>query len=251
MNDEIYFPEPLGSFCDVAVFPPIEYPSIYAFVPPPSETTPSRICFIISLVCDDIASSSVEYANSLTTEPSDELVYKPKCGVTSFPPLTIAATALNICTGVIWNDCPNDIVASSTAPTFSFLWIIVPASPERSIPVFARSPSLPMYRYILSVPTLLPHSTNAGLHELYTVCVKSCVPCPVVLWHLILLSDTTVAPEHVKESFNPTTPVSSAAVAVTVLNIEPGSYVSLMQKFRHILLRRSILSFCASSSSGS
>ena len=56
----------------------------------------SRIFFIVSLVWDDIASSCVEYANSFTTEPSDEPVYKPKCGVTSLPPFTIAETALNI-----------------------------------------------------------------------------------------------------------------------------------------------------------
>ena len=33
IKEAIYFPEPLGSFCEVAVFPPIEKPSIYAFFP--------------------------------------------------------------------------------------------------------------------------------------------------------------------------------------------------------------------------
>ena len=118
--------------------------------------------------------------------------------------------------------------------------MIVDASPAISIPVFSSNPSFPIYSKNRSVPTLLPHSINAGLHEFITVCVNVCVPCPVVLWHLIFLSATIALPPHVKWSFNVTLPVSSAAVAVTILNIEPGSYVSLIQKFLHILFNKSI-----------
>jgi len=46
-----------------------------------------------------------------------------------------------MCIGVISNLWPNDIVASSTGPTFSSFKNILPASPGISIPVFASSPN--------------------------------------------------------------------------------------------------------------
>ena len=42
-KEEIYFFRLLGSFSDVAVFPPILYPAIFAFFPLPSATTCSKI----------------------------------------------------------------------------------------------------------------------------------------------------------------------------------------------------------------
>ena len=54
-KDEIYLFALRGSVWDVAVFPPIEYPSIFAFFPEPSETTVSRIARTVSEVsCDTI-----------------------------------------------------------------------------------------------------------------------------------------------------------------------------------------------------
>ena len=50
-KEEIYFPFPLGSFSLVAVFPPMEKPSIRQFLPDPSETTASNNSFIVSDVC--------------------------------------------------------------------------------------------------------------------------------------------------------------------------------------------------------
>ena len=101
IKEAIYFPEPLGSFCEVAVFPPIEKPSIYAFFPPPSSTTCLNISFIVSLVSLLTASCVVEYENSLYVVLSAAHVLMAKCGVTRLPPFTIAAAALSICIGVI------------------------------------------------------------------------------------------------------------------------------------------------------
>ena len=54
IKDEIYFPERLGSFSDVAVLPPTRKPGKYALLPVPSETTASSKDFIVSEVAFDI-----------------------------------------------------------------------------------------------------------------------------------------------------------------------------------------------------
>lgn len=97
IKEAIYFPEPLGSFCEVAVFPPIEKPSIYAFFPPPSSTTCLNISFIVSLVLeakgfnDVVASVSdtgvdiVVNKQSLETSQKAQIedIAKRKTGMTS------------------------------------------------------------------------------------------------------------------------------------------------------------------------
>ena len=63
------------------------------------------------------------------------------CGFTKMPSLAREDTAVINCSGVISNLWPNDIVASSTGPTFSSFRKILPASPGKSIPVFDNSPN--------------------------------------------------------------------------------------------------------------
>ena len=57
-------------------------------------------------------------------------------------PLITEDAVVMSCSGVIWKDWPNDTVASSTSPMFSFLCIMVAASPGRSIPVFPEQAEL-------------------------------------------------------------------------------------------------------------
>ena len=69
--------------------------------------------------------------------PSADTARTAKCGVMRLPPLTMEAAVVASWIGVIWNDWPNDTVASSTRPMFFGSCMIVPASPGMSMPVFS------------------------------------------------------------------------------------------------------------------
>ena len=60
----------LGNVCEVAVLPPIVYPSIYAFLPDPSDTTVSRIVRTVSEVSSEIILFLVSYFKVFTRFPS-------------------------------------------------------------------------------------------------------------------------------------------------------------------------------------
>ena len=66
-------------------------------------------------------------------------------GVNFFPLFAIVDNIVSICIGVTSNLWPNDIVASSTGPTFSFFKNILPASPGKSIPVLESNPNFSKY----------------------------------------------------------------------------------------------------------
>ena len=212
-----------GSFSDVPVFAPTLYPETAALLPEPSETTDSRIILILSDVSLETTFSLSSYVNFLTTVLSALSIRTPKWGVTIRPPLITALTVVKSRSGVNWNDCPNDIVANSTAPTFFFWCIIVAASPGISTPVFCKIPSFSIWVYIPSTPRRAPTSIKTGLQEFCTPCTNVSAPCPVVLWHRILLSSTILNPGQLKVSVSFTTFASKAEVAVTILNVEPGS----------------------------
>ena len=131
----MYLPVPLGSFSLVAVFPPILQPSMAHFDPPPSATTASSISRIFCDVSSSITCLCSSNSMAVIVSLLLSIILFPKCGVTVCPPFTTVHTADMNCIGVTWNDCPNDMVASSTGPTFSFLCMMEFASPGRSIPL--------------------------------------------------------------------------------------------------------------------
>ena len=90
-----------GSVCDVAVFPPMENPSIFAFFPLPSETTLSKRYRIVSDVSFVQISFFVSYRSVSTSFPPSPVIFTPKCGVIRCPPLIIEETVVTSCIGVI------------------------------------------------------------------------------------------------------------------------------------------------------
>ena len=140
-NDATYpFSGWFGSASDVPVFPPIVYPSTLAYVPPPFSTT----SFIMSFICVDVSFEMTclsTFVSVFCVSPVSLLIiFFTTCGVTITPSFAIALAAFTSCIGVIVNLCPNDIVASSTAPTFSSLQNVLVPSLGKSIPVLSKNP---------------------------------------------------------------------------------------------------------------
>ncbi len=83
-------------------------------------------------------------------------------GLYSVPPFIAALTAATCCKAVTLTPWPKAVVASSTGPTLFKLNSIPLLSPFRSIPVFLPNPKLLIYLKSVSLPNLLPNSTNPG-----------------------------------------------------------------------------------------
>ena len=117
-KDEIYRFALLGSVWEVAVFPPISYPSMYAsFRSPPTQRSP-------------------EFRGRSETSPPKEFRpwnhtsvspqhFRPRpapprrlWGVTLVPPLISEETVVASWIGVIWNDCPKDIAQHNLTDIF-------------------------------------------------------------------------------------------------------------------------------------
>ena len=126
---------------DVPVFPPIEYPATCAFFPVPSATTVFIILNTFVAVSFDITLPFSCTSIFVTSFVLLFIICFTILGFINVPPFAIDDTAVIICNGVISNLCPNDIVASSTGPTFSSFKNIPEASPGKSTPVIFNSPN--------------------------------------------------------------------------------------------------------------
>ena len=84
----------------------------------------------------------------------------------------------------------------------------------------------------------MPSWINAGLQEFCNACLKVWLPCPELV-HLIIAPLTFSEPLQEKSPIVSVSqiPSSNAADAVISLNVEPGSYVSETDLFRHIFWR--------------
>ena len=106
------------SISDVPVFPAIEYPLTWAYLPVPSSTTDSSILIIFSEVSFDTTCLTFVGSTVVTAPVSVLVIDLTILGCINTPSFATAATAVIIWSGVILNLCPKDIVASSTSPTF-------------------------------------------------------------------------------------------------------------------------------------
>ena len=136
---------------DVPVFPPIEYPSTFAFFPVPSETTDPIILNTSFAVFSEITLSPFFTSIFVTLRfPFSSfsvllIICLTTLGFTYVPPFAIVDNIVAICIGVTSNLWPKDIVPSSTGPTFSSFRKIEPASPGKSTPVVVKNPNLFKY----------------------------------------------------------------------------------------------------------
>ena len=78
-----------------------------------------------------------------------------------------------------------------------------------------------------------------GLQDCCKPRAKVTVPCPVRLWQWILNPPTSSTPVQVKVSVGLTTFSSSAIDEVMILNVDPGSYSSVIALLLHITCRNS------------
>ena len=181
MVDAIYFPLPRGSFSLVPVFAPTEKPFTEALCPVPSETTLPSAIRIKSEVSFETTRSFFPYEKCFIRLPSALTALTPKCGVMEYPPFIMEPARLTSLIGESWKDWPKDIVASSTAPTFFSLCIMVDASPGTSIPVRFINPKSDILRKKSDTPTRAPTSIKTGLHEFIIPSKKVSLPCPPFL----------------------------------------------------------------------
>ena len=135
--------------------------------------------------------------------------------------------------------CPNELVAKLDAPI-----LLSYTSPlGKSIPVFAPNPNLLWYSTNFFAPKSNPILIRASLHEYANACFVVIVPCPETSWHLIVNPPTTSYPSQKYVLFLVVFPSSYAAAIVNGLIVEPGSNESLTQKFFHLELSASEISF--------
>lgn len=80
------------------------------------------------------------------------------------------------CSGVIWKDWPNDTVASSTSPIFSFLCIMVAASPGQIDSRLSEQAELGKVFIVIIYSQPLPYIDQhriAGIHHSLKECFTS------------------------------------------------------------------------------
>ena len=92
-KDVTYFPVFTPS-SEVPVFPPILYPSTFAFLPVPSDTTDSIILRTFSDISFDITSPLFSTGSSVFSPVLDSIVAVIILGVIKSPPFAIVETAV-------------------------------------------------------------------------------------------------------------------------------------------------------------
>ena len=135
------------------------------------------------------------------------------------PPLATALTAVMNWIGLTVLVWPKEIVAKSISVIFS---------------VFLTIPNFLIYSFNFSAPNFSPKFINPTLHEFCIISSKVWVPCPPLFQHLMNLSPFCRPPLQVYVSSLPATPSWTAAEAVIILKIEPGSKESETDLFLHI-----------------
>ena len=102
---ETYLPlaiTPFSYFCAVPVFPPTRYPSKYAGLPVPLDTTLSKANLTVLLVSRliTLVFTAVGFTSLMISPVSGSRYLLTICGLYRVPPFSMADTAVTCCIGV-------------------------------------------------------------------------------------------------------------------------------------------------------
>ena len=210
----------------VPVFPATVYPGSCASWPVPSITTSSIIRSTWR------ATRGLRILRATTAGLPFVPTRSTRCGWSQTPSLATVPYAAAICTGVIAIPCPIGSVPIVEPDQRSSGGTIPRVSPGKSIPVLRPKPK----RLIHSESFCGPSSCASVIVPTFDECemIWSTVirSVPRGCASRMIRSETWIEYGSVKAVCGVTRPSDSAALTVTTLKVEPGSYVSVTARLR-------------------